>query len=195
VWVQHQRSLKRQGRLSDDRRRRLDAVSFTWDYRPHEWDAKLQLLLAYKKRFGHCDVSNRWPENPPLAHWVNNQRCSRRRGTLRSDRIRRLDDVGFSWSTRFHPNTARGKVRHLGNVLEDHWDWMFDELVRFKKKRGHCSVPKSYSAVSGLPRWVQERRTEWKKGRLRKDRELRLKRLGFDLKHRFYSWERMFEKL
>jgi hypothetical protein len=195
VWVQNLRRQKRRGRLREDRRRRLEEAQFTWAYESPNWDRKFEELLAYKKRFGHCDVPARWPENRPLAHWVDNQRCWRRRGELRQDRIQRLDDIGFSWSTRFSLNKPRGSLRHQVKRLEDFWDAMFEKLKRFKRKYGHCSVPKSDSAGGRLHNWVQRRRAEWKRGLLREDRRLRLEELGFDLKHRSFAWERKFEEM
>jgi hypothetical protein len=194
VWVVHQRRRKRRGRLSADGCRRLEELSFSWDSRADTWDKRLEQLVAYKKRFGDCDVPDGWLEDPRLAHWVANQRGARRRGLLSSDRVRRLDEVGFSWSVRFHSNTPWRRHRHRGTVLEEHWDWTFGKLARFRKKYGHCSVPKS-CPEAGLCRWVKARREEWKTGSLRRDRQKRLKRLGFELKHRSFSWERAMEKL
>ncbi len=64
--------------------------------------------------------------------------------------------------------------------LDFHWDAMFEKVVRFKKKYGHCSVRTSYTAAGRLYRWVQEPHSEWKKGLLRTDRRHRLKPLGCD---------------
>jgi hypothetical protein len=195
IWVQNLRDQHRRGRLRKDRGRRLEKVQFTWNYASPNWEKKFEQLLTYKKRFGHCDVPARWPENRPLAHWVDNQRCFRRRGQLREDRIRRLDQVGLSWSTRFHPGIPREQLRHHVRTLEDYWDEMFAKLVRFKQKHGHCSVPKNDGVGSHLNMWVRRRRAEWRQGLLRKDRQRRLEQLGFDLKHRKFSWEKKFERL
>ena len=61
-----------------------------------KWDRHYTKLVAYKKRFGDCDVPVRWPEDSNFAHWVNNQRCFRRQGILSPERIERLEQLGFA---------------------------------------------------------------------------------------------------
>lgn len=38
------------------------------------WDAKYNELLLFRKRFGHCNVPQRWSENKTLGSWVIRQR-------------------------------------------------------------------------------------------------------------------------
>ena len=40
-----------------------------------------------------------YPDNLRLANWVNKQRAHKRKGKLSSDKVERLDSLGFSWDT------------------------------------------------------------------------------------------------
>ena len=94
-WINSQRVARRQGNLSKDRVRKLDALDFDWDGREEGWERMFAALVKYKKDHGHCDVPGGWPPNPDLAAWVNQQRRSNTRGTLSSRRRKRLEALGF----------------------------------------------------------------------------------------------------
>lgn len=103
VWVVHQRQFR--PRLSPERRRRLEQLGFVWSPFDAMWDERLANLAAFKKKFGHCNVSSRDEENPPLAAWVQRQRNSERRSLLSPEHWRRLNALGFDW------NPRRGVIR------------------------------------------------------------------------------------
>jgi Helicase associated domain len=96
-WVLRQRSAARENWLREDRRRRLDQAGFLWKQYNPAWDKRFSQLLAFKKRFGHCDVPCHWPKDRLLGHWVSNQRSFRKKGGLSQERIDRLNQIGFRW--------------------------------------------------------------------------------------------------
>ena len=98
-WVVTQRMFKKKGRLSADRTNRLNALGFVWDTLEQTWEKRFIELVAYKKKHGDCLVPQKWI-NKQLAGWVNTQRVSKRKATLPSDKIKRLDAVGFVWDIR-----------------------------------------------------------------------------------------------
>jgi hypothetical protein len=53
-WVVTQRYLKDD--LSVERKRRLDAIGFVWDWRNYRWEQGFAVLLKFKRREGHCRV-------------------------------------------------------------------------------------------------------------------------------------------
>jgi hypothetical protein len=97
-WVRTQRTVRRQGELSADRIRRLDALRFTWDLWQEQWDTMFAALVGYKVAFGHCDVPQTWEENRKLGNWVITQRMNYRKDKLDAQQIERLTALGFSFS-------------------------------------------------------------------------------------------------
>src|SRR5215469_12749796 len=53
-WVVTQRYLKDD--LSAERKRRLDAIGFVWNWRDHRWEQGFAVLLKFNQREGHSRV-------------------------------------------------------------------------------------------------------------------------------------------
>ena len=160
-WVSTQRTQRRE--LPLGRRRRLDQLGFTWQLilmSPRKrWEERYQELVAFKKRFGHCDVPAGWPENRPLAEWGLRQR-TRDKSKLTGDQKRRLNELNFCWGRR-----------------EANWEERFTELVAFKRKHGRSDVPKNWPQNPRLGQWVLRQR--YRKHTLSAQRIDKLDRLGF----------------
>jgi superfamily II DNA or RNA helicase len=99
-WVNNQRALKRNKKLSGDRIRRLDAQGFKWNARNDLWEEMFGALVEYKRLHGHCDVPAIWRKNPQLGRWVHIQRQFRKRNTLPEERVKQLSATGFRWETK-----------------------------------------------------------------------------------------------
>ena len=62
-------------------------------------------LMAFKEKFGHCNVPLQYVDNLSLGKWVSNMRYSYKRNqegnkpqhNLSLDRIERLEEIGFKW--------------------------------------------------------------------------------------------------
>ena len=51
-WVSVQRY--RVYHVPAERRRRLDAIGFVWDFKDYRWEQGFAVLLKFKRREGHC---------------------------------------------------------------------------------------------------------------------------------------------
>ena len=97
-WVHTQRTLRKQGRLDQERIARLDAIGFTWDLRREQWEAMFAALEDFRRATGHCDVPQTWSENRKLGNWVMMQRTAYKAGRLDGEQIERLRAIGFRFS-------------------------------------------------------------------------------------------------
>ena len=97
-WVHTQRTLRKQGRLENERIARLDLIGFTWDLRRERWDEMFAVLEDYRRATGHCDVPQAFSDNPKLGNWVMMQRSAYKAGRLDSEQIERLRAIGFRFS-------------------------------------------------------------------------------------------------
>jgi hypothetical protein len=99
TWLEKQRHDKREGTLSPERTRRLEALGVAWT--PHEarWERRFLELTAFKKHEGHCNVPALYPKNPQLGKWLSVQRHLKRHGALAASRVARLRALaGANWA-------------------------------------------------------------------------------------------------
>ena len=96
-WICLQRELRKAGKLTEDYCRRLDAAGFQWDPLGEIWNEMFARLVAFKARFGHTQVYQKWAEDQTLGKWVSRQRGHHRAGRLPEEHRRRLEEIGFVW--------------------------------------------------------------------------------------------------
>ena len=102
-WVSAQRY--RKDLIPTERKRRLDAIGFVWDWNDHRWERGFTALLKFKRREGHCRVPIHHSEgNHRLGWWVSTQR--RRRKEMSGERKARLNKIGFVWNAEMGAPTS-----------------------------------------------------------------------------------------
>ena len=141
------------------------------------WDRWFGLLQKFKKREGHCLVSGSHEEDGfSLGRWVNKQRNFKTKRQY-PDRVRRLNSIGFSW-----------------DPLTETWEAAFSALQKFRKREGHCRVPRNHEENGlGLGTWVTEQR--FKKTWKNPDHVARLNSLDFSWDPISEDWELAFSAL
>ncbi|MBS1998892.1 MAG: helicase associated domain-containing protein [Cyanobacteria bacterium SZAS LIN-2] len=138
----------------------------------------IEELLRFKQIHGHCDVPRRYRENQQLAIWTANLRARRKRGLVPQERIERLDEIGFCWTS----------TRPL-------WQSRFDELAVFIREHGHSVVPLNYSRSPYLGTWVRNLRKEVRRNAVSVERVQQLQSIGFDFEVLDLKWREKFQQL
>jgi hypothetical protein len=67
---------------------------------------------------------------------------------LRLQRKKLLDELDFVW-----------KVQGPRNINDKAWHQQHEKLVEFKRKKGHCLVPRKCEQDSSPAEWVSTQRT------------------------------------
>jgi hypothetical protein len=106
-WVTTQRYYK--DNLSAERKRRLNALGFVWNWRDYLWDRGFTALLKFKRREGHCHVPAFHSEgNYKLGYWVSTQR--RHKKEMSAERKARLNKIGFVWNENIGGSAHRART-------------------------------------------------------------------------------------
>jgi len=134
-------------------------------------------LVAYKKEHGDCNVRQSWKEDRALGRWVSIQRRAKAQNKLSSQRRHRLESLGFVW-----------------NMAEEFWEKMYQELVAYKKRHGHCNMSRSDERNQSLASWVNNQRYLISMHRLLPDRLRRLNALGFTKNTKNAKWGEMYAR-
>lgn len=167
-WVARQRELARKNVLTHERRLQLDALGFVWNTNEAAWEVRFAELVAWVEREGRRGSGRRGGACVPIASgdlgvWVAKQRQLMRKGKLSSERIARLNDVGFVWDT----------------AAAD-WEEKFHALLRWKERNGgDTRVPFNSPGEDGLGWWVATQRQAQRKGKMSDERKKRLDSIGF----------------
>ena len=177
-WCSTNRYALKKRKISPDRIKRLEALGFAWEPFDHSWNEMFVALQAYKQKYGHCNVPNRWADNPKLGPWCGGQRYAFQCNKLPPDRIERLEQLGFVW-----------------DVLDSVWEQMFSALTVYKSKYGDCNVPVAWKENPKLGSWCGNQRSAYGSKMLSVDRVTRLDHLGFVWDKLTTAWEKMFAEL
>jgi superfamily II DNA or RNA helicase len=177
AWQSNRRGNYRKGILSPDRIRRLEEIGFIWDILEDQFEKGFQETELYKERTGKPNAPQNYQtdEGYGLGIWQSTQRENYRKGLLSSDRIERLENIGFIW-----------------NKFAELFEKGFQETLLYKERTGNPNAPAPYKTAEGfkLGYWQSNQRGNYRKGILSPDRIRRLEEIGF-------KWEIMedqFEK-
>jgi acetone carboxylase gamma subunit len=149
IWVGTQRIKYHNNKLLPERVEKLDEIGFVWDVPEAQWLHYFEQLCQYKAEHGNTLVPQRYEDNPSLGKWVDTQRSNHHANTLSSERIEKLNEVGFVW-----------------DVLEAQWSEYFEQLCRYKKEHENTLVPQRYEDNPSLGKWVNSQRSNYNANKL-----------------------------
>jgi hypothetical protein len=176
-WVANQRNSRES--LSDDRRRRLEAIK-GWSWKPHEqaWEIAFEALLGFVRSNSHARVPPDFvaSNGVRLGSWVKRQRTQQ--SEMSEDRRQRLESIsGWSW-----------------DPTNDAWDEMFLSLEKLSEREGTCHVSGSRRNKNSLNTWVESQRAN--RESLSEERRQRLETLrGWSWDPRDEAWEMGYRQL
>ncbi len=94
AWVNTQRQQYKKQTLRPDRAVRLaDLPGWEWNPKDAQWDRSFEALLQHVRVTGTARITQGATCDVAVRRWVTKQRSSRRAGTLREDRIERLQQL------------------------------------------------------------------------------------------------------
>ncbi|MEZ0090128.1 helicase associated domain-containing protein [Streptacidiphilus sp. EB129] len=122
------------------------------------WDRGLTALHTYQAEHGHaCPRTNHvTPDGFRLGGWINARRTDHANNRLSAERTTQLEALpGWQWHT-----------------FDTRWDHGFQALRAFQQHHGHTRPTTTHTTPHGfrLGRWVDARRTAYKRGRLSPER-------------------------
>jgi hypothetical protein len=190
LWVTVQRRVHAQGKMREDRKRRLTELGFTWsiqDVFEAQWEEYFQELVSFHQAHGHCRVPCKYEK---LVSWIERQRTAKVKNLLSADRVEQLNRIGFIWS--------------FEKIKRENWEERYRQLRAYWQKHGHSFVPVNCKENKSLGTWVATQRRLEAKGKLGAAKKKKLSELGFvwggDTQSQLMSvydaqWEAGFEKL
>lgn len=154
IWCNTQRQRRKNGKLTKEHIRRLDAIGFIWSY---DMDAEWLKMYKVLKQF-HA-TKGEWPKTSEsrLGAWCATQRKMFKQNLLSKERIELLENLDFTWSA------------------EMAWIKQFEKLQTFYKSYGRWPT----SREGSLGSWCFVQKRLYRKNQLSEERIKRLKSIGF----------------
>src|SRR5690606_18918956 len=119
-------------------------------------------LNQFVLKTGHSHVPLD-PEYEELRDWLTRQIINR--PLLTEEQFQKLDSVNVDWEMA---------------ISRDHrWEVMYQRLRNFYYNHGHSRVPQKWQQDKQLALWVQVQRRMFSQGKLKKDREQKLREVEF----------------
>jgi hypothetical protein len=185
-WVARQRAFYKRMKegdndvpITEERVEMLNKLAFEWSIgtarfsSAYDWRQKFEELKEFHDREGHFRVDK--DEYPQLSEFITTMRQhyirfnDGKRSLLTEERVNEMERVGFYW-----------------DEFEEEWVRLYEELMAFKAREGHCHVPLSYADCPGLIGWMTAQRAsygqmkEGKDSHLTEEKVRKLNDIGFD---------------
>ena len=188
-WVALQRQLRRSGKLSSARVRRLQEIGFIWGQGREPlkgWDDRYAEVTAFKNMYGHCDVNIENQEFSlgliELEVWIEDQQQAYWLGTLPADRLEKLRRLGIVFEPSKSPQISLSRA----------WEKMFGRLVAYEEQHGDCNVASDDYEIECLALWVAMQRNFRSAGKLEASYIRRLDEIGFVWDTNKFEWDKMY---
>jgi len=148
---------------------------------------------------GNVPTSYKAPCGKALGRWINNQRSAKAKGTLKDDREVRLVSTGLKWSV-LTTNSWRQMLRELEIYVNEQTQggrtWDGNVPTNYKIKSNFIGSGDAADEEKNLGRWVNRQRSQYQTGKLKKDRQQDLERIGLKWSVLLTtSWSTMYESL
>ena len=161
-WVGVQRSAFKAKRMAPERIKKLNQTKhWSWDPVDDIWQKTYEEVFKFVKKHKRLPVKH-LPSEKILGNWVNTQRTRMKKGIITKEQINLLEKIDhWTW-----------------DPFADLWDSSLSALKAFAKREGHAKAPQRHIENGiDLGSFVNGRRTEYKKGKLSKERIKQLEAL------------------
>lgn len=164
IWIQRQRSLYKNKKISDDRIKRLTDVGMNWN--PDNWESRFNLVKQYYEEHGNINISQKEViQGVWLGKWILSQKKAMESGKLTNEQIEMLKTL---------------PMEEVGRK-DNRWWSMYEEARKYYLKFGHLNVPMDYLTSSGkkLSDWIIRQRRNYKLGKMPLEHKEKLDDIGF----------------
>ena len=162
-WIFRQREMMESGRLTPERRARLEAIGMIWRHED-SWERNFREAAAYYAGHGDLEVPADFVDRNGswLGRWIAAQRKDGREGRLTSRQVARLESIGMRWQS----------------IPELQWDRMYEQVKQYMQEHPDPELLSRDAAHMQLSRWYKRQRIKQRDGKLTWQQAKRLEALG-----------------
>lgn len=152
-WLVTQRKKYRENALTEEQYNRLNSIGMQWEI-SDEWDSYYAEAKRYYQENGNLDIPADYVTSTgiKLGRWYRSRRKEYINGTMSSERIKLMEDIGIEKKS----------------VLQRNWMQNYQYAKAFFEKNGHLKINSKYVTPDGvkLGVWISSQRENYKLNRL-----------------------------
>lgn len=164
VWIQRQRSLCKNNKISENRIKRLTDIGMNWYH--DDWETRFNLAKQYYEEHGNINISQKeviqgiW-----LGKWIVSQKKAMQEGKLTHEQIEMLNTL---------------PMEEVGRK-DNRWWSMYEEAKKYYLNFGNLNIPMDYLTSNGkkLSDWIIRQRRNYKLGKMSLEHKKKLDEIGF----------------
>lgn len=164
IWIQRQRSLYKNKKISDDRVKRLTDLGMNWN--PDNWESRFDLVKQYYEEHGTINISQKEVvQGVWLGKWIVSQKKAMQEGKLTHEQKEMLKTL---------------PMEEVGRK-DNRWWSMYEEAKKYYLNFGNLNIPMDYLTSSGkkLSDWIIRQRRNYKLGKMPSEHKEKLDEIGF----------------
>ena len=164
TWIQRQRNLYKNNKISEDRIKRLTDIGMNWN--PDNWESRFNLVKQYYEEHGNINIPQKEViQGVWLGKWIVSQKKAMQEEKLTNEQLDMLKTL---------PMEEVGRKDNL-------WWSMYEEAKKYYLKFGNLNIPMDYHTSNGkkLSDWIIRQRRNYKLGKMPLEHKEKLDDIGF----------------
>uniref|UniRef100_UPI003D78B080 Helicase associated domain protein n=1 Tax=Catenibacterium mitsuokai TaxID=100886 RepID=UPI003D78B080 len=164
IWIQRQRSLYKNNKISEDRIKRLTGIGMNWN--PDNWESRFNLVKQYYEEHGNINISQKEViQGVWLGKWIVSQKKAMQEGKLTQEQKEMLKTL---------------PMEEVGRK-DNRWWSMYEEAKKYYEEFGNLNIPVNYLTSNGkkLSDWIIRQRRNYKLGKMPLEHKEKLDEIGF----------------
>ena len=164
IWIQRQRSLYKNNKISENRIKRLTDIGMNWN--PDNWESRFNLVKQYYEEHGNINISQKEViQGVWLGKWIVSQKKAMEEGKLTHEQIEMLKTL---------------PMEEVGRK-DNRWWSMYEEAKKYYLTYGNLNIPMNYLTSNGkkLSDWIIRQRRNYKLGKMSSEHKEKLDEISF----------------
>lgn len=176
VWISGQRFSYKNGRLSEDRIKKLEQIGMVWSRDSSRWNVGYEYAVKYFEKNGNINIPASYvtEDGYSLGVWINSQRKKHSSGKLSEIQTKQLEELNINWN----PN-------------DSFWEQGFGHAEEYFSENGDLMIADGFICEDGfkLSAWIKNQRTAYKQGRLDETKAARLESISMVWSPQEQQWQ------
>ena len=119
-WVYDQRELEKKGKLSPERKEKLDSIGMCWNVYDEQWNNTYSLVAQYYAENGNINLPSQYfYMGNNIGQWLATQRKNKKKGKLSEERMQLLAKLDKDWCEPRSKRKIKQEICNRSTIIND----------------------------------------------------------------------------